>query len=58
MEYLKEVNVNNFIKHTCSTNYGSSGAPILLLETLKVIGIHTGSLNIFNFGIFIKIIIL
>ena len=54
---LKEVNVNNFIKHTCSTNYGSSGAPIVLLETLKVIGIHTGSLNIFNLGVFIKIVI-
>ena len=31
------------IEHTCSTEVGSSGAPIILLETFKVIGIHKGS---------------
>ena len=29
-----------YIWHTCSTDNGSSGSPILLLEDLKVIGIH------------------
>ena len=31
------------IEHKCSTDYGSSGSPILSLNTLKVIGIHKGS---------------
>ena len=30
------------IEHKCSTDYGSSGSPILSLKTLKVIGIHKG----------------
>ena len=29
-----------YIRHNCSTDNGSSGSPILLLEDLKVIGIH------------------
>ena len=36
--------INEFnIEHKCSTASGSSGAPILSLESLKVIGIHKGS---------------
>ena len=31
------------IMHTCTTDIGSSGSPILNLETCKVIGIHKGS---------------
>ena len=30
------------IMHTCNTEEGSSGAPILLLDSLKIIGIHKG----------------
>ena len=30
------------IRHSCSTSKGSAGAPILLLDSLKVIGIHKG----------------
>ena len=30
------------ITHKCSTHYGSSGSPILLLKTCSVIGIHIG----------------
>ena len=33
---------NNNIFHCCSTEYGSSGAPILNLISFKVIGIHNG----------------
>ena len=33
---------NNNIFHSCSTDYGSSGGPILDKTTLKVIGIHKG----------------
>ena len=46
------------IKHTCSTESGSSGSPILLLNNNKVIGIHIGSYKEdtknFNIGLFIK----
>ena len=46
---------SNFINHTCSTDEGSSGAPILLLDSAKVIGIHKGDTkNNFNKGIFMK----
>ena len=37
------------ISHKCSTDEGSSGSPILLLETNKVIGVHySGSNNNYN----------
>ena len=36
------IDKNNDIYHLCSTLGGSSGAPILNLDTLKVIGIHQG----------------
>ena len=47
---------NKFINHLCTTDNGSSGSPILLLDTFKVIGIHCGSSNQFKYnkGIFIK----
>ena len=45
------------IQHTCSTEDGSSGSPILNLETNKVIGIHKvgARTNDFNIGTFLKI---
>ena len=49
---------NKKINHYCNTEDGSSGGPILSLETFKVIGIHYGSSqNIsfkINYGTFIK----
>ena len=44
------------IRHTCATDSGSSGSPIIKLNNLKVIGIHKGSLDTINFniGTFIK----
>ena len=36
---------NGTINHFCNTLKGSSGSPILSLDTLKVIGIHCGSSN-------------
>ena len=36
---IKIINNNEFI-HTIDTDYGSSGCPIILSNTLKVIGIH------------------
>ena len=45
----------HFIIHDCSTDFGSSGSPILLLSNFKVIGIHKGEINRkINGGIFIK----
>jgi V8-like Glu-specific endopeptidase len=48
------------IQHSCCTDNGSSGAPILSLKDFKVVGIHYGCPinNEFNEGIFIKSIIL
>ena len=44
--------INNFeINHTCSTEYGSSGSPILNLANNKVIGIHKKSAKNFNYNI-------
>ena len=40
---LKEINEKNEIYHYCCTDNGSSGSPILSLETKKVIGIHKSS---------------
>ena len=57
--HLKEIN-ENMIKHTVSTDYGSSGAPIILYErNYEILGIHRGrntKLNI-NMGIYIKFVI-
>ena len=38
------------IYHKCSTGGGSSGSPILSLENNKLIGIHCGASNYFNFN--------
>ena len=44
--------INNFeINHTCSTEHGSSGSPILNLSNNKVIGIHKQSVKNFNYNI-------
>ena len=57
--HLKEIN-ENIIKHTVSTDYGSSGSPIILYErNNEILGIHRGrntKLNI-NMGIYIKFVI-
>ena len=39
---LKDI-YNYDIIHTCSTKEGSSGSPIILIESFKVIGIHKGT---------------
>ena len=54
---INDIIDNKTIYHKCSTEEGSSGGPILSLETFKVIGIHYGCIksNInLNNGIFIK----
>ena len=44
--HYPEGNISNFSKnniyHLCSTEVGSSGAPILNLDTFKLIGVHRG----------------
>ena len=50
---LKNINKEksfNF-EHLCSTDFGSSGAPILNLSNSKIIGIHKESSNKYNFNI-------
>ena len=47
---------NYDIKHTCCTDHGSSGSPILKIDNNKLIGIHKEGSNHFNFnkGTFLK----
>lgn len=46
------------IQHSCSTDFGSSGSPILNLSNFKVIGVHKGGTSFnMNKGTFIKFII-
>jgi len=47
---------NNDIYHSCNTDYGASGSPILSLNNNKVIGIHFGNNKEkpHNIGTFIK----
>ena len=54
VESIKNIS-DNKIYHFCSTDRGSSGCPILCLDTFKVIGIHSGSENNeYNYGNIIK----
>ena len=46
-----KIDEDDIIYHLCSTEHGSSGAPILSLDTFKVIGIHLGNGN-FNIDLF------
>ena len=49
---------NENIRHSCSTEYGSSGAPILNSSNLKVIGVHKRRTdNFYNEGTYMKFII-
>ena len=41
----------NQIMHNCWTSEGSSGAPILCMQTFKVIGLHKGYLKEFRYKI-------
>ena len=52
---IKEMDKYN-ISHSCNTEMGSSGGPILSSDTFKLIGIHIGTSKNSNFnkGIFIK----
>ena len=53
---IERVEPDNTIRHYCATDSGSSGSPILNLDTLKVIGIHQGADKVhqFNIGFMIK----
>ena len=44
--YIIDIDKDNYIYHYCSTDHGSSGAPILNLDTFKVIGVHQGSVTV------------
>jgi len=45
---------NKYIIHKCTTHKGSSGSPILSLDTFKVIGIHYGAIGQRNLALIIK----
>jgi len=40
--------------HTVSTDFGSSGSPIFLIDNLRIIGMHKGNIENINLGIFMK----
>ena len=46
--------IDKYIIHKCTTHKGSSGSPILSLDTFKVIGIHYGSISQGNLALIIK----
>ena len=51
---ILDININ----HTCPTDFGSSGSPILILSNNKVIGIHKLRTKFkFNQGTFLKFVI-
>ena len=49
---IKAIDItNNYdLRHYCSTDKGSSGSPILNIKTNKLIGIHKGAYNNYNFN--------
>ena len=47
---LSGINEENGINHKCNTEKGSSGSPILSLKNNKLIGIHYGSSNKYEFN--------
>ena len=57
VDVIKSINIDNIkIHHLCATKNGSSGGPLLNLQTYRVIGMHTGkhNLNNWNIGIVLK----
>jgi len=55
---INELRKYKTIIHYCNTEDGSSGSPILLLKSKKVIGVHCGGKkshnNAYNYGTYIK----
>ena len=56
LDTIKKINDNNKIDHNCCTKYGSSGGPIIILKSFKIIGVHTGTCKSkkWNSGIILK----
>ena len=57
VDVIKSINADDVkILHLCSTKNGSSGAPLLNLQTYRVIGMHNGKQNSnnWNIGIVLK----
>ena len=52
---IKNINCKDIL-HSCNTHMGSSGGPILLLDNLKIIGMHYGAVDKINVnkGIFLN----
>ena len=56
MEYstgvIKKISLDNCdMQHTCATEKGSSGSPMINLSNYKVVGIHKGSMDIKNWNL-------
>jgi len=48
---IAEINEGSGINHKCNTDDGSSGSPILSLKNNKLIGIHYGSSNKYEYNL-------
>ena len=52
MDVIKRIDISNSkIYHLCTTYGGSSGSPILNLQNYKVIGIHSGKHNKYEYNV-------
>lgn len=52
------ISIDNFeFEHDIATDIGSSGSPVILIDTSKVIGIHKQANKNYNIGTFIDVII-
>ena len=51
---INQIRENKEIIHYCNTEKGSSGSPILSLKSYKVMGVHYGGKNKYNYGTYIK----
>ena len=52
VDTIKEIDINNIkLKHFCATKDGSSGGPIINLQTYHVLGIHNGKKTNFKWNI-------
>ena len=52
VDTIKNIDVNNIkMSHCCSTKEGSSGGPILNLQTYQILGVHNGKHSKYNYNI-------
>ena len=52
VDTIKNIDAKNIkVSHCCTTEEGSSGGPILNLQTFQILGVHNGKHSIYNWNI-------